>query len=526
MKCFSVRSFFTPLVTVFGLSMVSTVSAQVVLPQQDSNCLSCHSAEPATLANLIVNEMSTCDYSDADLYDGWGWNETARESCPPIDSPVEAGAYAHDSSTPVSAAVPAAPETEVTVFGIPVCASQSSDPDGDGWGWEGGESCIAGQQTVPPDNAPGTTAACIDADGDGWGWDGEKSCRVAESVAVGPAAVCVDADGDGYGWDGTGTCDPNESAAPVFDDPAGCTLPSTGTTVVSSTGPIRSTGNSFYPDNGPQCVVPSNQFNGPGLRFGDFLLLNNAWNGDKSSWNWSQCIALSANADGSVVPSWTYDWGNEDDLQPGFQEWEVKSYPEIIYGAKSQTELSAECGTTGLPVPYKSLPDIDITYSYRAPETSSREGDLNDANGVSQTVYGGDRNVAIESFLHSSCEIIRGAESNREFELMVWVEHGNERLPSGSPPVSVFTDSAGRLYDIYVKGADDPGYIAYVAQETATSGTLNWNEFFADASANAGAYGVNAIDPDWCLANILFGTEIWWGEGSFTMDYLQIQRSY
>ena len=119
------------------------------------------------------------------------------------------------------------------------------------------------------------------------------------------------------------------------------TPPADGTTVVSSTGPVRSTGNPYYPDNGPQCVVPDNQFNGPGLGFGDFLLLNNAWNGDKSSWNWSQCISLSTNNNGSVTPSWNYDWGNEDALQPGYQEWEVKSYPEIIYGFKSNEEKSA-----------------------------------------------------------------------------------------------------------------------------------------------------------------------------------------
>ena len=164
---------------------------------------------------------------------------------------------------------------------------------------------------------PAGSAVCIDSDGDGWGWDGERSCVVADtaetvdtadSAVEQHVAICVDTDGDGYGWDGSGSCDPNVSDAPVIDDFSGCSLPAAGTTVVSSTGPIRSTGNSFFPDNGPQCVVPENQFNGPGLRFGDFLILNNAWNGDKSTYSWTQCIALSSNNDGSVVPSWTYDW--------------------------------------------------------------------------------------------------------------------------------------------------------------------------------------------------------------------------
>ena len=294
---------------------------------------------------------------------------------------------------------------------------------------------------------------------------------------------------------------------------------------MTSTAPIRSTGHTFYPDAGPQCVVPTNQFNGPGLFFGDFLLLNNAWNGDKSSWDWLQCISLAENTDGSILPSWDYDWGNENDLQPGFQEWEVKSYPEIIYGVKSQSQMSGPCETTGLPVPYRDMPTIDISYSYSATQTNNRVGDLGyESNAVEVT--GGDRNVAIESFLHSSCEIERGASSNREFELMVWLEHGDERLPSGSPPAAVYTDSTGRLFDVYVKGQADPSYIAYVAQDEVRSGTINWNEFFVDAKNNASVYGVKEINDDWCLANILMGSEIWWGEGSFALDYYQIQRSY
>ena len=27
-----------------------------------------------------------CDYSDADLYGGWGWNSTASQSCAPLET--------------------------------------------------------------------------------------------------------------------------------------------------------------------------------------------------------------------------------------------------------------------------------------------------------------------------------------------------------------------------------------------------------------------------------------------------------
>jgi len=416
------------------------------------------------------------------------------------------------------------------------CQFASSDPDGDGWGWENNQSCRVTNNSVTSGIAPTT---CIDTDGDGWGWDGSASCRVGEvTPPITPPPVeppppvmppsnpeCIDTDGDGWGWTGTESCRIADNPVtppttpPTTPPVSGGCSPSSGSTFVSSSGPIQSNGNASYSNNGPQCVGPSNQFDGPGLRFGDFLLSNNAWNGDVSTWNWSQCIALT-NINGSISPSWDYDWGNEDALLPGYQEWEVKSYPEVIFGVKSQNEISAPCEQIGLPVMFNSMPSITIDYSYRATQTNNRTGDLGNT-----LTSGGDRNIAIESFLHSSCDVQRGSNSNRVFELMVWLEHGPERLPSGSPPAGTYTDSYGNLYDVYSK-SNDLGYIAYVAQNPIRSGTLNWNEFFADARTNASRYGVRNIQDSWCLANILFGSEIWWGQGTFDLDYYQITRQY
>ena len=47
-------------------------------------------------------------------------------------------------------------------------------------------------------------------------------------------------------------------------------------------------------------------------------MINNAWNGQTSTADWYQCINIATAADGSVNPSWNYDWGNEDDLKEGF----------------------------------------------------------------------------------------------------------------------------------------------------------------------------------------------------------------
>lgn len=117
----------------------------------------------------------------------------------------------------------------------PPCLSESSDFDGDGWGWEFNRSCIVDETSTgspiceDPDgdgygwdgfgtclaetaNTTGNEAGCVDSDGDGYGWDGEQTCLIEATSAVTPqggqsaATECIDPDGDGYGWDGTQTC--------------------------------------------------------------------------------------------------------------------------------------------------------------------------------------------------------------------------------------------------------------------------------------------------------------------------------
>ncbi len=108
---------------------------------------------------------------------------------------------------------------------------------------------------------------------------------------------------------------------------------------------------------------------------------------------------------------------------------------------------------------------------------------------------------------------------------MVWLEVGNERLPSGSAPLTVFTNAAGQTFDVYTK-PDNDQYIAYVAKNPVRAGTLAWNDFINDARTNSSTYAIRPIQDSWCLANVIFGSEIWWGEGSVDLDYYQITSSY
>ena len=115
----------------------------------------------------------------------------------------------------------------VTAQTLPNCISGNSDSDGDGYGWENGESCIVQQNRCEDrgdfpwgwdpvtetscrlDQAEQTVQAaqeCPDSDGDGWGWNGVESCRVTEFVNE--AGECIDVLPlfDGWGWNGVASC--------------------------------------------------------------------------------------------------------------------------------------------------------------------------------------------------------------------------------------------------------------------------------------------------------------------------------
>ncbi len=106
-------------------------------------------------------------------------------------------------------------DTENTTS-VPNCASAASDPDGDGWGYENGVSCLVVADMTAGMMGPMYCAngAASDSDGDGWGWENNASCLV-EGSAFDLARImfphCTngaasDSDGDGWGWENAMTC--------------------------------------------------------------------------------------------------------------------------------------------------------------------------------------------------------------------------------------------------------------------------------------------------------------------------------
>jgi hypothetical protein len=339
--------------------------------------------------------------------------------------------------------------------------------------------------------------------------------------------------------------DDGENNGDTVDASLSLPEPTTGTTYVSTMSPIRSPQNKLcisptLDENGNVVVkegsrCPVVQFH-DNLKFGDFILATNAWNFCASSLpDWQQCITVNESSAG-ITAGWEYDWGNERDVNG--QVWLVKSYPEIIYGVKSPSEFSGPSlqetpAATGMPVRVDDVPFYKIDYAFSSERTTKRSKELN-----GQTIYG-ERNVAVESFFHElggDCDVTtlirNGDESNQRFEIMLWLDRGAERLPAAPSDFVTTVNLDGKDYDVYTKPSDKE-YIAFVAHDLQTSGQINWNTFIEWTQTYS--HRVNDVfkrgsdtvklQDDWCMANILVGTEIWWGEENFQFDNWTIHRT-
>lgn len=144
----------------------------------------------------------------------------------PSGGPTTPEPEAPEPETPATPApVTPAPVTPANDDPTPFCASAASDTDGDGWGYENGESC-----RVSPMGTHGPTycanGSASDSDSDGWGWENGNSCLVQGSAFDLARTICPactngavsDSDGDGWGWENNATCVVPGSAAALLVD--------------------------------------------------------------------------------------------------------------------------------------------------------------------------------------------------------------------------------------------------------------------------------------------------------------------
>src|SRR5215471_1818895 len=128
----------------------------------------------------------------------------------PGATPGDAGGTTPDAGSPGNPVTPTMPPVTVPVPGVvvdgkcmPLCANASTDPDGDGYGYEKGMSCVVpgsavaairlscqvGAPLPPPGHPAGSpgvlvdgtcialcTVLTVDDNGDGYGFEFDESC--------------------------------------------------------------------------------------------------------------------------------------------------------------------------------------------------------------------------------------------------------------------------------------------------------------------------------------------------------------
>jgi hypothetical protein len=506
-----------------------------------------------------------CDYSSADLYDGWGWNPETRQSCPPIDTPATPtpttpstpdslcdyrdaainGGWGWNATDRV-ACPPLTGGTTPTSGNdttTPVCSSALLDPDGDGFGWENNATCIV----VATDSNPPTTTerpTCAsensDPDGDGFGWENGATCVVGETtspVAMSPSGaistgtptyswpansradlyrlVVSDSAGNGFTHEidplsagcqsGDGTCSAQPDLA-YYDNTLNWKIQSisAGDTIATSASVNFSTPISL--DVQPITSNPDACEAYPSVVYGNFVAINNIWNA-RSMYRdgWSQTIRVDQALNQSPVASWRYDWLAESD--GGI--YDVKAYPEVIYGNKLGVHVSGTKEETGLPAKVGELEEFRVDFSF------SDQG-------------AAERNVALESFFHETCDITGPCDTydNRIFEMMIWVSNPSVRTPGDLTLTGVMIDN--RLWNVYTKPRSNSKYIAFTAQTPFNSGTINWNRFVEWTAnwtrENSETRNINVLEPHYCMGAIEIGTEVWNGSGTFSLDSYRITR--
>ena len=254
--------------------------------------------------------------------------------------------------------------------------------------------------------------------------------------------------------------------------------------------------------------APPNPGHGfPTIEYDKYIALNNDWNArTANSDDWQQMVFVDRLLNGNAQVVFEYDWLTQDVVD----EFQVKSYPQVLYGNKLGAHVSGTPEELGLPATVSELDDFKIEYSYQ--ETGQAE-----------------RNLAFESFFHTSCDI--GGPNfevdNREYEMMVWIANPVLRTP-GSTRAEAGVMIDNQLWDVWIKPLQDDKYIAFTAVNEVTTGTLNWNRFVEWTSvwsaANESVYGIKALDRNWCMSAIEFGVETWWGAARLQLDKLDITR--
>lgn len=216
------------------------------------------------------------------------------------------------------------------------------------------------------------------------------------------------------------------------------------------------------------------------FRIDEFLLTNNVW-GKGTETNYEQCIYYESNKFETEI-GWNWDW-------PG--NGNVRAYPEIIFGLKPWT---TESTSTLLPAQINSN-QITLTYSCTASAI-------------------GQWNLAYDIWLTDS---ITPTPDNVTHEIMIWMHKTNSITPAGTNRETITVN--GNNFDLWVNEShnDSWTYIAFVAETTKLSATLDLNAFIDYLISN------DYVSVDLFISGIEFGTEIFEGIGNIKLSEYDVE---
>ena len=104
---------------------------------------------------------------------------------------------------------------------------------------------------------------------------------------------------------------------------------------------------------------------------------------------------------------------------------------------------------------------------------------------------------------------------------MVWVGVPGEKTPG----VQVTTATIdGTFWNIYANPVLPHGYVAFVPEQTITSGQLDWNSFIDWSRENGTSFGLGSLENS-CMGAIEMGTETFWGELEFRLERFDVVRN-
>lgn len=496
--------------------------------------------------NEAVANAPACSSAITDQ-DGDGWGYENNQSCqfgsghPPCSAnAVVNGAWGFENgrSCLVTASNSSTSNNGSSTSGgsRPECTSAAVS-NGTSWGWENNQSCRWGASTTTTSTSqsrPTCTSAAIN-NGDGWGWENNRSCVYDENsssassgsdsssgttMSGGHPQCSVNAtdNGSGWGFEFGRSClwgDVQQSTALSNDGAAPPPVAAASPGFDNSGKPICLTdasdgnGDGFGYENDGSCTVVSGTTatsQNPLLNqrwcqpwaeisYDQYVLQNNTWN-DSDVWtdNWSQCIELGGSR-GNYVAKWDYNWLRRDEGN----EYSVKSYPQVYYGRKTRNTTSGTPAQLGVPANINNLPNFKVRYRYS--ETGNAE-----------------RNVALESFFHTSCE---AEEWNKHFEMMIWVN-----TPATKTPGRLVTEATidGKEWEVYTNPALSWGYVAFVEKTPSNQGVLDWSKFVNWTRYQGPSHGVWSIGENTCMGAIEIGTETFWGTGTFTLHEFAVTR--